>query len=369
MLYRLLLCLLATTTPALAFAEKTVDLYAASAIVLNQTAEVRRKAAGTGLKSVIVRLSGTRDVLDHPEVKQAIRNASSYLYQFSYQSTDQTITIAGAEQPATELVMRFSPEPLAALLRANQLPLWSANRPDLLVWTAINTSKQNYVSRDSSMGVALRRAAQDRGLPVVSPVLDLEDRSALPVSRIWAIDEGRIRVAARRYQTDAVLSGRFNRERQQWSGNFIMLHQSRVHYFTATGRSESGVATAIVDKVADYFARLYAVTPSAATDVNAVLLQVNNASDFERYTAVVSYLEELPLIKNVDVVQVRGPLLQVRVQLNTRLDRFLDTLKLDRKLQAIAGDSGPGTLSFSLSQNSVSVADDETQKPLEFIWR
>ncbi len=358
------------------YAEKTVDIYSANVLVVNQTAEIRRKAAATALSTVLVRLSGSREVLQAPAVRDALRNAPVYLYEYSYQTTDKTLTIAGANQPATRLVMRFSQSPLESLLRNAQLPLWSSNRPDILVWTVINRNGQRYVSAKSTMGRALKSAAENRGLPIANPVLDLEDRSALSVSRLWAMDEGSIRVASRRYDTDAVLAGRFSKDRNKWVGRFILLHRGKTTYYTASGASQSGVARSIIDKVTNFMADIYAVAPGASGNLRSVLLQVNNVPDFSRYAEVLAYLEKLPLVKSLSVAKVDNAKLLIRADLNTDIDRFLTTLRLDRKLKRVNQSST--TTSVPLSEISVSLGQDGTttsqvdsvtEKPHEFLWQ
>ena len=366
--------------PLFSFAEKSIDLYNASALVVNQTAGVRRQAAINALATVIVRVAGNKQVLQHPDVSNAVKNASQYLYEFSYRSTDKTITIAGAPQPATQLIMRFSQAPLEALLRNAQLPLWSSNRPDILLWTAINRGGKNYVSSESPMGEALKLAASNRGLPIVSPLLDLEDRSALSVSRLWALDEGSVRVASQRYQTDAVLAGRFIQGRKQWTGSFILLHQGKTHYFTAVGNRQAAAATSIVDQVSDYFANIYAIVPSASSDLRSVLLQVNNVNNFAFYTAVLDYLEKSKLVDNVALTTVSAEKMLVRANLNTDLERFLKSLELDKKLQRVNQDDNVSNpplteLSVSLTQSpTVEVVDSAVEqsvveRPLEFVWQ
>ena len=348
------------------YAEKNVDLYTAEALVINQTAAVRQQAAATAMTTVLVRMSGSREVLASPSVSEALERASSYLYQFSYQSTDQTITLAGAVQPATLLVMRFSSGPLEQLLRTAGLPLWSAIRPDVLLWAS--SGSQQYVSIDLAVGKALKNGADTRGLPLSLPVLDLEDRSALPVSRLRAMDEGSIRVAARRYGTDAVLAGRFGEDRNQWTGNFMLLHQGKTQYFTATGGSQNQAATDLINQVADYFANIYAVVPGEQTS-EPVLLQVNNIADFTHYAAVINYLKKLPLIESVTPATISETQLTVAVALNTDVDRLLQTLALDKKLIQVASQS---TSAVTVSLNPL-VTDEPlpavARPPLEFIWQ
>ena len=377
----LMRCLLLLAMPLLlplaATAEPTPDLFTVETLVVNQTTEVRRQAATDGLATVLVRMSGSRGLLNNPGIVAALDEAAAYLYQFSYQSTDQTITLLGAEQPATRLVMRFNPALLEELLSDNQLPLWAASRPEVLVWTGFSDQSRgqasnplkDYVNNESPLGNALQAAARKRGLPLLFPVLDLEDRAALPVPRLWALDEDMIQVAAVRYQSDGILAGRFRQEQEQWSGNFILLHQGDTTYFTARGNQLSDIAADTMDQVTDYFVGIYGFNPTAVVnDDKTIIVQVNNVSDFGRYIQLLNYLENLALVAAASPGYVDDPIIQVEVGLNAELERFLSVLTLDKKLARVSEneliDSGFG----AADSRDLSVGLRYQLRVLEFLW-
>jgi hypothetical protein len=317
------------------FSARNIDIYTVEELVVNQSDEVRSEAAARGLATVFVRLSGGKSVLEAPAVRAAIAKSSIYVSEFGYQPTDQVITIAGATQAANRLVMRFSQTPIEAILKNNQLPIWLSNRPDILVWGALNSDGKNYMNADSLMAIALKNSASIRGLPITSPVLDLDDRANLSVSRLWALDEDAIVIASSRYETDAVLAGRFAKNSSQWTGNMLLLHRGKTNYFSVTGSSQNEVATSVIDQVADYLANIYAVAPNFSGDIRFVMLQINNVDDFNYYAAVVAYLESLPLIESLDVKRVHDGQLMVKANLNSSVDRLMNTLNLDKKLKLV----------------------------------
>lgn len=344
-----------------AMAEKSVDIYNTSTLVINQSPEVRQKATAKGLNRVLIRLSGKKNIPQSQSIQIALQRAPDYLDRFSYQSTQQTLTIAGAARPATLLLMQFNSAAVKRLLSEANLPLWSERRPDVLVWTATDKRGKKYVDIESNMAKALNDSAADRGLPIVLPVLDLEDRRALPVARLWALDENKVRLASQRYATNAVLSGRFARRSGFWNGSFILTHKGKNRYLSAEGKSEAVVAASIVNQVSDYLANIYAVNAlpnngsaaaqlspngTASTIGSAVLqpsrgprnlyLQVNNVGDFSNYIMVVKYLEALPLVSSVRVASVLTPTLLLDIELVANKDQFFSALELDNRLQRVA---------------------------------
>lgn len=351
------------------YSAKNVDIYTMEALVVNQSNAVRSQAAAQALATVFVRLAGSKSVLEAPAVRAAINKASIYVSEFGYQQTDQVITIAGATQPANRLLMRFAQAPLEKILKSNQLPIWLSNRPDILVWGALNSGKKSYIKANSTMAEALKQSASERGLPITSPVLDLKDRSSLSVSRLWALDEESIRVASSRYDTDAILAGRFSMISGQWSANMLLLHRDKTKYFSATAASQNAVAGLVIDQVTDHFANIYAVAPNLSGDSRFVMLQINNVADFNYYASVVAYLESLPLVESLNVEKVHNGQLLVKANLNSSVDRLMNTINLDQQLRPVANTRPANTVATIDSSAQPIVTPSTLQTLYEFVWQ
>jgi len=350
------------------YAAKSVDIYSVQELVVNQSNEVRKEAAARGLKTVFVRLSGSKEVLQAAAVQEAIAKASIYVSEFGYQQTNESIIIAGAPKPASLLVMRFAQAPLGKILKNNQLPIWLSNRPDILVWGAFNQAKKSYMSANSIMAESLKRAASKRGLPITNPVLDLSDRSSLSVSRLWALDEESILDASKRYDTNAILAGRFSKSGSQWRGNMLLLHLGKTQYFSASGRSQHVIASSIIDQVTDHLANIYAVSSDLSGNTRFTVLQINNIADFNYYTSVIAYLESLPLVESLDVIKVHEGKLIVKANLNSSVERLMNTVKLDKKLRLVEAQA------HAVNAGNLGSATGAVVRPLtgvghEFIWQ
>ena len=349
----------------MAFADKTVDLYTADVLVINQTAEVRNQAAVNELAKVFVRMSGSRAVLQNPKVRGAISNAGRYVDQFSYQSTDQEITLVGTTYPASLLSLQFIASPLENILREEQLPFWPTNRPEVLIWMAENTGRQRYVEKDSDMGVALTAAARSRGLPVVKPILDLQDRNNLPVPKIWAADERSIVQAAERYGVDAVVSGRIRRESNNFVANFILNHQGQSQYLQATARDRQALAEDMMAQVADFFANIYAVTIGNGDQLSERFqLLVNNANGFSVYAQVIQYLQKVKLLEASKLVSVDDEELIFDIRFNGNVPQLQQTFALDNKLVFLEQKTVYETVITPVVEESIPVVEESIIDPL-----
>ncbi len=350
------------------YGAKSVDIYSVQELVVNQSNEVRKEAAARGLKTVFVRLAGSKEVLQAPAVREAIAKASIYLSEFGYQQTNRSITIAGAPKPASLLVMRFAQAPLEKVLKNNRLPIWLSNRPDILVWGAFNRGKKSYMGADSTMARSLKSAASERGLPITNPVLDLSDRSSLSASRLWALDEDSILDASKRYDTNAILAGRFSKSDGQWNGNMLLLHLGKTNYFSASNKSQRAVARSIIDQVTDHLANIYAVAPNGLGNPRSAILQINNVEDFDYYASVIAYLESLPLVDGLNVVRVHEGRLVVKANLNSSIERLINTVKLDKKLRFVETQT-PTINSGSFNSTADPLVKSSVDVIHEFVWQ
>ena len=316
-------------------AAKKVELYAASQLVLDESPAIRNQAASTGLKDVIVRVSGNPLVLENPEVKQALARASTYLLRYSYQSTDETITILGDTRSARRLSMQFSPASIQRLFKTARLPIWPDTRPEVLLWVSNGGA---LLDAEAAEIFAVKAAADIRGLPISAPLLDLTDRQQLPPARIRALDETSIRNASSRYDLDAVLAGRVSSTGSgsaPWRANFILLDDAGRQYFRAAAATLEQATRQIIDQATDYLAGKESIVVTDGSFAPSVNIVVNNIQGFEAYAGLVTYLKTLPVVASVMVSQVDGSSVKLALSYNGTADKLLSTLSGSEVLEAL----------------------------------
>ena len=149
------------------------DLYVAEVVTVSQSDAQRRRDAGTGLRDVLVRVSGRLDVVEHPLVAAALRSPEDYYTEFSYQTVENDGSDAGLpaptpqEAPASQkMQIRFEPSLISDLLRRADLPVWGSNRPSVLFWAARGSGAERAVLGEGSSGLfarSVRERAKSRG--------------------------------------------------------------------------------------------------------------------------------------------------------------------------------------------------------------
>ena len=197
------LCLFVFTGPLHAFTVQ--HLFETEVEVSGQTDDERRKAFAGALWDVLVKVTGDRSVPSRPEVQALFRRADKLVQQFQYReieapveadvaepgeqvdslSFDVDVNVdTGAESggPTHVLWIQFAPETVERHLSRLGIPLWGKERPETLVWLAVEDGRQRYLlstSTDSDVHGELLSVAAQRGVPVLLPVMDVADRRAV----------------------------------------------------------------------------------------------------------------------------------------------------------------------------------------------
>lgn len=321
-----MLCFMAAL-PSSAYAEKRVDLYTLNQLVIDQSLGLRQQATAKGLATTLVKVTGRQDILENPWVKEAFTQSTTYLKQYSYSSTDETITLAGSELPASRLLLQYSPLAIQRLLQSAQLPTWPENRPEVLLWVASDQQGKRLLDAQTVEALAIKEAGDLRGLPIVMPSLDLLDRQTLPATRLWAMDEGAIGEASIRYGADGVLAGRLTQVTpDQWKATFLLMDKRERHYFTAEDASVQRVAQRIIDQVAYYFAGRDAIVVNDERTAQSLMVAIENIHTFEDYAGLVNYLDNVPFIAGTTVTRVDGSQVILQLAYNGSAEKLLATL-------------------------------------------
>ncbi len=353
--------LLLTTLTLGARGERLVDLYSADTLVRTQSAVQRAAGAKRALAEALVRISGVEDAAERPAVRDALVRAEDFVYEYSYHSTDDTLDDpSGVPVPASRLAFKFSPSMVEGLLREAGLPFWPANRPALLVWMVSNTAAGLSVESGEMIYGPLRQQARARGLPLITPLFDLEDYLALPAEQLWNLDETAIQEASERYRPDAVLVLRFSElSSGEWRADWQLLHTEGKISGDAQAAERPPLAGAALGAVADRFAQLYAISPGESV-AGQVALLVNGVEDFATYKAIEGYLQKLALVRRVELTRLTDNRLLLLVHTEVDIARLENALALDGRLLPDAASSLPQNryLPRGLAAN-----------PLRYQWR
>ncbi len=320
----------------LARAELVRGLYEGHATIQSQSASERKSAAQTLLAEVLVKVSGQSTVLANALIKQSLRKADIYIQEYSYSAN--TVNII------------FSQTAVEDLLRQAGMPLWSTNRPSLLIWLMVEEEQGGrYLVNDSDRtGVydELTQAAQNRGLPLIVPLFDLEDQTEVSEDDVWDLNQSVVQKTARRYNADAVLLGRINRGSSGlWKSTWILLQGEAITYEDTAGSLSNAVAHGM-NYIADSIVQHYAIAPTQKGGANdLVLLQVDGIDSFAKYAALNNYLGKLAPVRNFTIVELQGEKVFLTLKTEGQIEQLREAIALDKKFTPLAEETiAPETL-------------------------
>lgn len=321
---------LAATSPPVA-ARVLPDLYEVTVAIDSQSSAELRRASREALAELFVRISGHRAVLDNDTIVAAVRDASRFTRQFSYQSeTDED----GEQQ--LRVVLDFESSLVEDTLRRAGLPLWSSNRPTVLVWlVADDEHGRHFVGGDQApeLVAAIREQAIRRGLAVQLPALDLEDLVALSPDDIWRQNFTRIDEAAERYGADSLLVGRVSQlNNGRWLGRWSFRLNGQRIPFEGEAADGKGFIVAGLNQVAETLAGEYAIAPVQAAE-GGVLMRLTDVRSFVDYARAIQYLEGIVAVHHANVVSLQRDELILRLIADGEIAQLQQVFSLDKRLQ------------------------------------
>jgi uncharacterized protein len=248
---------------ACAFAHvQTDDLYAAEVAVADDSAGVRSQGLEDALSQVLVKLSGSADVAGLPGAAKVLGQASSLVQQYRYRLD------GSSTPPQRYLWAKFDRVALERAMRQAGVPVWGAQRPRVLMWLATERKgRRSLLNFDTEpqARAALETRAEQRGMPLQLPLMDLQDQAALSAADLWAGYATAIRAASQRYPYDAILTGRLRQvDGGRWRADWTLWEKNGQQDFSSAALPWSAALQSGIDGAQDRLAARY--VPSGEGD-------------------------------------------------------------------------------------------------------
>jgi hypothetical protein len=333
--------------PPAASADEVRNLYEAEVDVPDKDRKIRAEAFGLALLQVAVKVSGSRGAVDSPVIAEAMESPDRFVQQFRYRNVEPpTVDSETPEGPALRLWVQFDPRAVDTLIRDAGMPVWGRVRPSVLVLVAVESGAgRELLSSDDPRGWAeyIQRIAAERAVPMVLPLMDLEDRGRLRATDVWAGFEDSVRPAAERYQTDGILLGRaYERLPGFWEARWRLLLEDGRHEWIDQGQGLDAVLLAGINESADLLASRFGgfTGTTTATGVEVSVTGIRSLGDYAR---TLKYLDSLDQVSRVDVTSVDGDGVSFRLDARGGREGVRQVIALGRILvEDDAGDLNAG---------------------------
>jgi len=339
-LLRLLLTLVLAVTMCPASAEVVGDLYSARTPVADRSEQALVQAAREGLAQVVLKITGSESALALEDVAAALAEARRYLQQYAYVDGE-------GDGAALELSMQFDEEAVRSRVISAGAPLWTANRPAVLVWLVSEGDAQRQLVGEQThpqLLAALRAAFDRRGVPLRVPLLDLSDLGALSPGQVWRQELLPLVAASARYGENEILAGRVLRlSSGQWLGDWMHIDgQGRSVQRSFTAQTLDEVLALGAGLAASRIAARYAITADVAGAQTGVDIEVRGINDYANYAEVIAWLQGLELIEFASPEQVGPQQMLIHLRTAAAMEQLQPLLALNPRLQLLGTPQGGG---------------------------
>ncbi|MBU0498496.1 MAG: DUF2066 domain-containing protein [Gammaproteobacteria bacterium] len=294
--------LLLWSASAFLLAAPVADLYEGEAAVPDESPQQRDKAMAEAFLQVVVKMGGDRKLAERADVRQAAATAGQYVRQFRYFS-------AGSGASAQRRIrVSFDGIGLSAWMRKTGLPEWERDRPSPLVWLVQEEAGQRWIiapEDPNSPYTALKEAAGVRGLPLLTPLMDLQERSNGLADKLWSGSGPEILALSKRYQPDAVLVGRiaFLAE-DRWESRWTLYRGGQGEDWTDYAPTPAEAAGMGADRAADSLASGQAKVAQQAPE--PLVIRIAGAGGTDDRDRLAEHLRQLPPVVRSKVME-SGP--------------------------------------------------------------
>lgn len=339
--WRVLLSLVSLVPAVAAHAATFPNLYVVTVQPDPAATDQRAAATEAAFAGLLVRVTGNRYAALDPQLQPLIHSARDYYNSYG---TDRQ-----GRWPVTFNAQRVE----AALARLN-IPVWGPERPLTLLWIAVDDGAggraqlpANDLPSDVAPALAelltmtrteLAAVADERGLPILFPLLDAEDLSAATFTDVWGGFDDRVLPASARYHADAVLIGRMHPGLLGYEVEWLLLKDGQRRTLQGTAVRDG------LDAVADTYASELSVV-GGATTTRLRVLDVTTAADYGR---VMGYLETVSALQIVDIESLERGTLSLRVAARGDARVLERVLALGGVLRADPAAASSGSLVFRI---------------------
>lgn len=350
-----LLAFAAATGPRPAHGAAFPDLYTLTVSPDPSAGDPRTSAIQTAMRRLLERVTGDRGAALDPDLKDMVDDAGRYVRSYA--------TLGGDQDQ-----VGFIASEVNRALESRGRPVWPPERPLTLLWIAVDGGhgERTLLAADGSGTQAsptpemaaltddirkqLNDVRDERGLPIVLPLLDLQDLDHIGFADVWGGFDQRIEQASARYGADAVLVGRVLATDVGTDVQWTLLRGAEQEVTSGESVAEG------LEWLADHYAQQYSVVGG----VRSLELVVQDVESLADYGRVMSYLGGLSSLQSVDVESLANRVLTLRVAARGDTDVLARSFTLGRVLQPVGGAPTQGTNGGGVQGASDSTADGDS---------
>ncbi|MGD8976101.1 MAG: DUF2066 domain-containing protein [Gammaproteobacteria bacterium] len=305
------------------------QLFTATVPLAEESPEARRRGFEAAMDVILTRITGRLDAPGDPRVADLRETAESYVQQ--YRMTGDGFWVA------------FDGQAVETALAQRDMRIWGGERPPVLLVLAVDEgggrryilSAEDEIRQPASrdLRARMRGLADLRGLPMLLPLMDAQDRRRMSINDAWGGFEQPLLETGQRYGVAAVLLGRYRLDspfRVRWA----LFEDGQAL------RWDGGIDDGI-NRSSDRFAARYSVATGAAVE-GEIGIAVSGIRSLEDFARVSDYLGGLTAIDSMAPRRLDGDTAVFGVRLRGSLDNVDRAIRLGGLLRPDETPIPPG---------------------------
>jgi len=317
------------------------NLYSAKVAVPSQSAGDRNQALKNALRAILVKVGGKE--IAHPLLAQAIKNYNQYVTQYQYIRSNKEIL----------LNVSFDEAKINQLFKESDLAIWGRLRPQVMVWLIQEDGFERKIISSTSSSLlpnTIEDFSQLRGLPLVMPIMDLTDVSALTLSDVWGRFSQPVAQASTRYMAEAVVVIRISNsslvaaqddsvdcplcQTGSLAVDWSLMTDAQSEHAQIFSEQYLGdnINELLIAALADITDIIYQQYALSTTNSHEFQIDVANIASLMDLIAVSDFLAELSAVQSVQLVSAKGTSRRFKLSLIGSQQALLASLKLSAQL-------------------------------------
>jgi len=193
-----------------------------------------------------------------------------------------------------------------AVLRNSNLAIWNEVRDEVLVWLVVdkfNSKALLNLKEDFDIYSSLQAVAKKKGVPLMVPLMDLEDKHNLVVGDILGAYSDKVLQASQRYGVAAILSGAVINKRNCWHSEWTLHFNGKVKQWSLPCEQLDQTLTTAMQGVYEELATFHAIKVVQPIE-GRVILNISGIKGMTAESNIQAYLKKLPKVNAVKWLKV-----------------------------------------------------------------
>lgn len=280
-----------------AFAAEVQGLYETEVIAKSQSVEDKNAAFKEALTSVLKRVMAGEDILHDSVVQVALADAGHFIKQYQY-----SLIESNSDENSSARIMRvlFNEQDVLNLMKTSRLKVWGETRPETLLWLVVEENgRRSFLRADMMPEVnnAVKKAAKQAGLPLLFPLLDMEEQQRISVSDVLSAYSKPLLTVSEGYGVVSILAGRVVKTEDCWKADWAFHFDENIEQWTLPCGTLNDAILIGMEGAYGRLSKYYAVKPDIH-ETGSVILKVSGSGGVNDRNRVVHYLNSLTMVKS-----------------------------------------------------------------------